>query len=238
VIKIIVFSDLHGNDIALKEILKYAEINKVNHVFSLGDTISIGPNSFECLNILQNIETVTNSIGNHEEYFLKGLANKPDCMSLGKLKHQNWVHASLTKQQKNFISTWDYLKSKQFNNIRITFMHSPINESDDYFSDFQNLKDMDSVKLDFIFKNFDSEIIFYGHSHKFSDITGYKRYINPGSVSCHLKDKIRFSVLTILDRSYNVEHVCLKYEQKILLKYMDLKNMPEKELIKKIFYYE
>jgi predicted phosphodiesterase len=69
--KIAVFSDIHGNYQALTAILD--DINKkgIQKIYCLGDNISIGPNSKECLDLIMknNIKMV---LGNHEIYFTRG----------------------------------------------------------------------------------------------------------------------------------------------------------------------
>ena len=67
--RIAVFSDIHGNLEALKEILKDIEKENIDDIICLGDVIGLGPNSSECLDLIikNNIKLV---LGNHELYYL------------------------------------------------------------------------------------------------------------------------------------------------------------------------
>ena len=57
--RIAVFSDIHGNREALASIIEDIKKEKINEVICLGDTIGIGPNPSECLDLLieNNIDT-------------------------------------------------------------------------------------------------------------------------------------------------------------------------------------
>ena len=67
--KIAVFTDIHGNYEALKVIIEDIQKEKINNIICLGDTIGIGPNPKECLDlIIEN--NISMTLGNHELYFL------------------------------------------------------------------------------------------------------------------------------------------------------------------------
>lgn len=63
--------DIHGNLEALEAILKDIKTQAVDEMICLGDSIDIGPNSKECIDLLieNNIKSV---LGDHEICLLKG----------------------------------------------------------------------------------------------------------------------------------------------------------------------
>lgn len=65
--KIAIISDIHGNLQALEAIIKDIRSKNINEVICLGDTIAIGPNSKECIEMIleENMKII---LGNHEEY--------------------------------------------------------------------------------------------------------------------------------------------------------------------------
>lgn len=69
--RIAVIADIHGNLEALRSILEDIKVQEINEIICLGDTIGIGPNSKECIDLLieNNIKLV---LGEHEIYLLKG----------------------------------------------------------------------------------------------------------------------------------------------------------------------
>jgi predicted phosphodiesterase len=69
ILKIVIFSDLHSNIYALKNILN--KENDADKFISLGDNIGYAPYNNECLNMLKE-NNIKSLLGNHEEYFLRG----------------------------------------------------------------------------------------------------------------------------------------------------------------------
>lgn len=67
--KILIFSDIHGNLPAFELMLKNA--GPVDGYVSLGDVVDYGPWSDECVRKLESLQNCIKILGNHEEYFLK-----------------------------------------------------------------------------------------------------------------------------------------------------------------------
>lgn len=66
-----IITDIHGNLETLEAILEDIKTQAVDEMICLGDSINIGPNSKECIDLLieNNIKSV---LGNHEICLLKG----------------------------------------------------------------------------------------------------------------------------------------------------------------------
>lgn len=67
--KIVIFSDIHGNLPALNVMLKDA--GHADQYICLGDIVDYGPWSNECVEIVNSLDNCVVLKGNHEEYFLK-----------------------------------------------------------------------------------------------------------------------------------------------------------------------
>lgn len=69
--RVAIIIDIHGNLEALEAILKDIKTQAVDEMICLGDSIDIGPNSKECIDLLieNNIKSV---LGDHEICLLKG----------------------------------------------------------------------------------------------------------------------------------------------------------------------
>ncbi|MBR3661555.1 MAG: metallophosphoesterase family protein [Bacilli bacterium] len=52
--RIAIFSDIHGNKEALTAIIEDIKKENIDEVICLGDTIGIGPNPKECLDLIIN----------------------------------------------------------------------------------------------------------------------------------------------------------------------------------------
>ena len=99
--RIALIADIHGNLEALESILEDIKTQNIDEIICLGDTIDIGPNSKECIDLLieNNIKSV---LGNHEIYLLKG--TDFDFSIVGEEKeHYKWVKDSLTDEEINYI---------------------------------------------------------------------------------------------------------------------------------------
>lgn len=68
--KILVFSDVHGNLPALEVMLK--EAGAVDGYICLGDAVDYGPWSNECVDLITSLSGVVYVKGNHEQYFIDG----------------------------------------------------------------------------------------------------------------------------------------------------------------------
>ena len=69
--KLLVFSDVHGNLPALKAMLEHA--GTVDGYICLGDVVNYGPWSDECVDVIKALPNCVYIEGNHEVYFLTGV---------------------------------------------------------------------------------------------------------------------------------------------------------------------
>lgn len=99
--RIAIITDIHGNVEALKSILNDIEKNNVDDIICLGDTIGLGPNSKECIDLLisNNIKMI---LGNHELYLLKG-PNIDSLIGTEEREYYKWVKDSLSKREVDYI---------------------------------------------------------------------------------------------------------------------------------------
>jgi len=68
--KVVVFSDVHGNLPALETMLRHA--GKADQYICLGDNVNYGPWSEECVQLVAGLENCVCLMGNHEASFLAG----------------------------------------------------------------------------------------------------------------------------------------------------------------------
>lgn len=236
-IKIAILADVHANYPALIEVLKEIEKEKCDYIYHLGDLISIGAYPRECLELLLHNEKVILIMGNHEEYFVKGLSKpQPNYMSDGEFLHQKWTHSKLGEKMRKKLEKLPLIIDRKFKNTKITFLHSPFKKTKEKFTSFINLKHKYSNELDNLFCDNNSDIIVYGHTHIFSDLKGKKRYINPGSTGCHKEANAIFSVITIFEKYFEVKHCKIPYDKETLVEEMEIRKVPEREFINKTFF--
>lgn len=228
--KIAIFSDIHGNREALTSIVEDIKKEGINEIICLGDSIGIGPNPKECMDIIvdNNIEMV---LGNHELYFLKG-TDIDDEMSEGEIKHQKWIKEQITNRQTKYLEKCGMTIEKEYNGRKILFEHFPIdyNSKNQYpFYDLKIAKD-DSIKE--IAESLDYDLIFIGHEH--SDFCVDNKLYDVGSSGCR-KDK--FTKYTIFDTdTFKVETKNIEYDRANFEQDLSKYYYPDRNIISKCFF--
>lgn len=234
--RIAIFADLHANLPALEAILKKIDKLGADEIISLGDNIAIGPHPAECVDLLmgRNIQSV---MGNHEEYFLKGLdKGRPEYIGEGEQTHQLWTHQRLNGDHWSYLSSLPYSMERKAEELTIGFSHSPYKKSS-RFTDFTNLWNTSPADIEESFSNSGCDIICFGHSHVPLDTTLHRRFINPGSVSCHKWSYARFSLLEIEGARLTATHCQVPYDKEGLMPDFERLQVPERENIVKIFFH-
>lgn len=204
--KLLVFSDVHGNLPALETMLKKA--GKVDGYISLGDVVNYGPWSNECVDLIATLPNAVLLQGNHERYFLSG---NYDCTNKIAQAFFKFCYPSFKRQDK--IKT--YRPTYKLNGF--TFTHT--------IKDEQYVYPDSSIVLD---KNY-----VIGHSHHQFEISQPPFILyNPGSVGQNRKhinvinymtletDGMKFSkhaaaynVDTVIDEMQRLGYpaICIKY---------------------------
>src|SRR5262249_5951111 len=146
----------------------------------LGDAIGIGPFPAECLDALLNVRNARFVMGNHDEYFARGLAGlRPHEMSGNEMEHQRWTHSMIAPALRPVVAQWPWLIQEDFG-TPTTFIHYPRDASGRAFAPL--IRSPTPADLDRSFSLFASDasvLNFYGHDHRFSDLEGQARYVNP-----------------------------------------------------------
>lgn len=232
--KIGIFTDVHGNDLALKTVLEEIKKHQVNEIISLGDLIAIGPNSNEVLEIVTKLSNFSTVRGNHEKYYISGFNNPLSCTES---THQDWVKANIDQKFASFIENIPYQIHREIEGIKLAFLHYPLRSIDPVHYEYI-VHNPSGEDLDNLFKNIDADVICFGHEHVASFIKGQKLYLDVGSCGCPYpeKDITRYMILTIDNGKFSYEAFKVKYDSFKVVEDMYKKDMPEKEFISKNFY--
>jgi len=229
--KIGLISDIHGNDLAFKEVLK--RLNDVDEIICLGDMIGIGPNSNEVVDIAKCLNKFSCVMGNHERYLLYGFDNPLSCLSKDDVK---WTNDSISKENVNYIKSLPLEIRRTYNNKELVFMHYARFTLESLMFTVI-VKDPNGDSLDELFLKHGGDYIFYGHEHIKSEFDGKKKYIDVGSLGCPYpdKDKARYGILTI-DDDIKYEGFEFTYDSSIVVNDMERKKMPNRDFVSKAFY--
>lgn len=232
--KVAVISDLHGNWMALKEILQALEKEKCDEIYCLGDCLAIGPHSLQCLSALLSIPNLNFVRGNHEQYYLSELSSDwCHNMSEGEKSHQRWVASTLSNTLKETLAEFPFLIEKNIHGTKVAFMHYAMDEKN-HFKPIE--KEISPKQMDNLFEEIEADLIFYGHEHHASNVRGQKHYINVGSSGCTKGNLTHYTMVDFKEEGYEVQVRYVVYQKNLVLKALDDENVPEKEFIKQIFF--
>ncbi len=228
--RIAIFSDIHGNKEALNSIIEDIKKENIKEIICLGDTIGIGPNPKECMDLIIN-NNIKMVLGNHELYFLKG-TNIDDNLGESEIKHQNWIKEQITDRQKQYLEECNMTIEKEFNGKKVLFEHFPIdyNSKEQYpFYDLKIVKD-GSIKEIVDILNYD--LIFIGHEH--NDFCIDNKLFDIGSSGCRKDNKTRYTIFDT--ETFMVETKIISFDREIFISDLLKYEYPDRNLIAKWFF--
>ena len=163
--KIAVFSDIHGNLKALKEVLKQIEESNVDLKVFLGDVFQRGNEEIECLDLLMENEIICLK-GNCELYMEYGVDIDPDVEYLR--DYYDTTRKKLTAEHMQFIKQMPLFYENESNGYKVHFSHflfSDINSAYPFLqlSDLKNGVFDEACKTEAVMKY---DLVVIGHSHQ------------------------------------------------------------------------
>ncbi|KRO00035.1 metallophosphoesterase family protein [Companilactobacillus kimchiensis] len=182
--KIAVLSDVHGNITALKAVLKDAEKNNAQEVWSMGD-IAIGGSSMEeCFQLLGEVNTTQYLMGNWETAFLSVIATQsvdldnPSQVYFANLVQYDYEH--LTPGRIKQVKELPLTSRKTIENITFSLTHNlpTTNRGHELFA-YQTQANFDELNI-----GTDIDVAIYAHTHTplWRYTTEGQMILNPGSV--------------------------------------------------------
>lgn len=238
--KIAVITDVHANLPALRAALADIRREGVDLIVHAGDAIAIGPHPAECLDVLLALPDARFVLGNHDAWFAFGLPQpQPAWMSDGELAHQHWTHAQLDPALRKAVAAWPKYLSLDVEGLRTAFLHYPLDATGQRLQNV--LRNPSIADLDAAFSVYDpagAAMIFYGHTHAFSDVHGRARYINPGALGCDRQAVAAYSLLACSGGSCEVRHRVVPYDDAELLAAFEARDVPERKFIYRMFFGE
>jgi hypothetical protein len=100
--------------------------------------------------------------------------------------------------------------TREYLDWTFTFQHYALDPSGKDFKTVQRNRTPEI--MDELFEENPGTVACYGHDHCFSDISGQRRYMNPGSLGCNGKPIAEFIVVDISTEGLNVHHEELPYD--------------------------
>ena len=229
--KILIFTDAHGNYEAIKIIDNLIKELQIDYIISAGDLIGIGPSHNEVLEIVTKWDNFYTVKGNHERYYTDGFHNP---LAALEGKFHDWVRNTMDEKFDSFIRNLEYEKELFIEGQKIIITHYA--RTNTKFTTIENNRTTENMLN--LFSYLDADIIIFGHDHSGYIYKGNKTLINIGTLGCTNLNvgKAKFGILTIDHNNIDIQEYLIDYDITPEIKKMDELNVPDKELIKRIFF--
>lgn len=234
--KIVVFTDTHANLPALLAFREAIEREGYDLAFHTGDAIDIGPFPAECLEVLFKMPRTEFVLGNHDAIIAFGMPDPlPYFMEENEAQHCRWTAEQVEPSYREQLARWPFYIQQEFNGTRVTFVHYGLNAARNDFVHMLKRRPS-AADLDEIFGHFDTDLLFYGHHHPFSDVQGRARYVNPGALGCFYRPLARYCVVQFDKTGYKVTYRAVPYDDTELLTEFERRDVPARDFILKEFF--
>mgnify|MGYP000855217692 FL=1 len=236
-----IFTDTHGNYLALTAMLNYFKQRGIKKIFHLGDIVSIGPRPVECMERLTSDKDIVCILGNHDNDYLNDNTVPPALSHVSK-EHKRFMFDLLGDKYKQAVSEFPKLIIEDYFGVKVAFLHYGFAREIDLKRNkkavFRPIDPNPTANsFDKMFEAIEADIIFFGHKHSPVDLKGKKVYCDVGSVGCHKGEFARGVVFTVYeDKSYNIERVTVPYDRNETLTDMNECNIPCADHIQKYYF--
>ncbi len=214
-IKVAVISDIHGNSVALKAVIKDAEKNNVEDYVFLGDLVNDLPFGNETLEIVRNISNKVLK-GNKEQYFIEYDKEQYDWKNI-QFRTVKFMYHELSKDNLEYIKKLPHYMYVEYDGVRILFAHgSPKSVEEQIHKDNEEL-------INKYTKNLDADALIFGHTHEqmWYEYVNNKLVVNCGccGVSPFYTGEAEYVILNIENgKIEKVELKLIKYDIELLKK--------------------
>ena len=162
--KIVAYSDLHGNKYALEELQKTKDYKNADLRIFLGDAVAMCPYSNECLKGIWGNGDIF-LLGNHDGYCAYGLPKEEENFKLDKIAHQDYIRNKTQLEYREKLKSMPKDYYLNCNDKKFYFTHYGW-RSDSLAKIDPDEPDAPTVKTAEIFKDIDADYIIFGHNHK------------------------------------------------------------------------
>ncbi len=226
--KIAVFSDIHGNAIALEAVLKDIDTRNIDLIFCGGDLVGYGAYPNEVISLIRKYRIPT-IMGNYDD----GVGfNKADCgcaytdpqmQELGRISLE-WTKKQVNFENRSFLRS--LLERIQFTACgnKILIVHGSPRQINEYL--YADRPEESVLRL---FNNENVDIIICGHTHlPYTRVMDSKYLINVGSVG-KPKDgdqRAAYTVIKLTESSLETEVIRVKYDAERMAQAIETSGLP------------
>lgn len=207
-IKIAVISDVHGNSVALEQVLLDARENGVDKYIFPGDLVNDLPFGNETLETIKNISDYLIE-GNKEEY-LKEYNRAHYSWKNIQFRNTIFMNNELSKENLKLVCSLPTSLNLEFEGVKLKIVHgSPESVEEQIHKDREDL-------IDKYTKSLEEDVLVFGHTHEpvwYRRVNG-KLIVNAGcmGVSPYYKAEAEYIILHIKNKQVEIEKRLIPYK--------------------------
>lgn len=217
-IKVAILSDIHGNSVALREVIKDARQNNVNEFLVLGDLVNDLPFGNETLGIIKGL---TDKVlkGNKEQYLIEYDQEKYDWSNI-QFRTVKFMYNELSKENLEYIKKLPHCMTVEYEGVKLLIAHGSPKSVE------EQLHQENRIQLNYYTENLDADALIFGHTHDkmWYETINNKLVVNAGclGVSPYYVGMAEYVILNIEKGKINnidlrlVQYDIEKVKQKII----------------------
>jgi predicted phosphodiesterase len=212
--RIALFSDIHGNIVGLKAVLKHIDhLGGADIYCALGDILAIGPGAEDVIEILHQYETRIIR-GNWDELFInpeKYISKLPPQLHESSFRHYEWLARNLSPQSQQLLANLPLSNQIEIDQNYLLYMcHAAPNNTE---SDTCTLT-TNTTTLRKTYGHIPANIIAYGHYHTHHMIQlDSKLLINVVSVGMTYGKPSAWTLLEYTDGRLSIQQFQVAYDE-------------------------
>ena len=214
-IKIAILTDIHGNSVALKEVIKDAEKNNVDEFLILGDLVADLPFGNETLAIIKGL---TNKVlkGNKEQYLIEYDKEKYDWKNI-QFRTIKFMYNELSKENIEYIKKLPHCMKLEYEGVKLLITHGSPKSVE------EQIHQEDRQLLNYYTENLEEDVLIFGHTHDkmWYETINNKLVINAGclGVCPYYVSQAEYVILDINNGKVdNIDLRLVKYDIEIIKK--------------------
>lgn len=217
-----VFSDVHGNIYALKEMLRQAEAYGINNYIFCGDIVGYFLHQEEVIDSMRQLPNLYAVKGNHDDYYLNTLGNDHARECYVRKYGKSYCYR-LPAEAEKYLEGLPESVQICTGGKKILIVHGSKEHP------LEGRVYPDTEVCEYMYENYD--FVFLGHTHyRMCRRIGNTILLNPGSLG-QPRDKGGYSFCIVNTETEECRFIAISLEQDILLEEL-LKNQENPDLIR------
>ncbi|WP_029424939.1 metallophosphoesterase family protein [Alkalibacillus haloalkaliphilus] len=234
--KIAVLADIHGNALALKEVLKHINTtDKVEHIYCLGDLIGVGHQTNEVLDLLFSRGDISFVRGNHDQDVLSIIDGEKPNSKGEEREHHHWIASHLNPDFIPKLREIPYTLRRQINGVPFLFLHYHLKKEPKFLP--VNY-DPSIDELEKLYYNEQSKVVCFGHHHVVHHFKNDNQlFLNPGALGCSHNPIAQYATITVGDNgNINTSFFEVPYDPTEFLNSYERLEVPARKFILNNFF--